>query len=170
MREGAAAIIIPANWGRPPIASSRPFRAGPALLALLASGCGALGDCLPPKESAERAEFRQYLRGLVHISPCPGPPTPTRLRAQEAETWRRKTALLDRVRTSPLAEDLAQAIREDQEWSRNLYEADCVFYDLKTPDTPRNIADYRAGLEAERRQLSQAETAFARLTVRCAAG
>ena len=115
-------------------------------------------------------EFRLYLGGLVHVSQCRGPATPTALQAQEGEFSRRKAAFLARLPASPLAEDLAQAIREDEAWSRNVNEAECVLYDWDKPDTPRNIADYRVGFEQERRQLDRAEAAFARLTARCGAG
>ena len=83
---------------------------------------------------------------------------------------RGEDALLARVRASPLAADLAQAISEDAELSRNANEADCVGYDWDHPDTPQNIAIYREQLDLKRERLREAEAAFARLTAGCAAG
>ncbi|HEX9948198.1 MAG TPA: hypothetical protein VGA98_11715 [Allosphingosinicella sp.] len=145
-------------------------RVAAASLALLVCACSSAGDCLPPGDSAERVEFRQRLAGLIHRSQCHGPPTPRAFEAQEGEVARRESALLARVRNSPLAQDLERAIREDEEFSRNVNEAECRSHDFENPDSPRNVAEFRAGLEGERKQVREAEAAFARLVAQCAAG
>lgn len=109
------------------------------------------------------------LNGVVHVSQCLGPSRPASLAAEEGEVSSREDALLARIRSSPLAADLDQAIREDAELMRNANEADCVGYDWDHPDTPQNIADYRERLDRKREQLRKVEAALDRLTAGCSA-
>jgi hypothetical protein len=139
-------------------------------LALLVCGCSMFADCIPPRDSAERVDFRARLGGLVHVYQCLGPPTPTGMQGQEAQNWRRKSALLVRIRNSRLAEDLEQAIRDDAEFSRNVNEAECVVYDWEKPDSPSNVAEFRSRLEGERKQIAEAEAIFDRLIATCGSG
>ncbi len=140
------------------------------LLALLLAACTAAGDCLPPPESAERKALRVRLRSLIHVSQCPGPPTPSAFQAQELEQSGRKEALLARVRSSPVVEDLIRVEREDEEASRFVNEADCVMPFYNRPEDPENIAAHPARLEADRQELRAAEAAFERVIAGCKAG
>jgi hypothetical protein len=126
--------------------------------------------CPPPPESAERAELRTRLRPLIHVSQCPGPPTPKSFEAREAELSREKAALIERVGRSPVAEDLARVRREDKEANRMINEADCAmpFYDR--PEDPENVAAWPRLLAAEREKLVFAEAAFLRIADACKDG
>ena len=134
------------------------------MLALLLAACST--PACPPPESAERAELRQWLRSLVHVSQCGGP-TPAVFQAAEAEQSRREAAFLERVARSPLAEDLARSKREDEEMSKHIFEADCDLTYWDRPDAPGNVARYRATLEYDRQNLLTAESAFARAIALC---
>ncbi len=162
MRPAAARSNVAANRRSHPI---QPRAA--ASLALLLAACAA-GDCLPPAEAPERAEFRARLHPLVARVQCPGGPTLTHLRAQESEHSRRKEVLIERVRRSRLAEDLARVKREDEEMNRNLTAAECDLRFWNTPADPENVARSRARLRAERQALEAAEAAFARVVAACA--
>lgn len=137
-----------------------------ALPALLAA-CDVAGDCLPAAVSPDREAFRNRLRGLVHISQCPGLPTPEALTERAGALHSREQAFLARVRESGLAADLEQAIREDQEWSRNVNEADCAFYSQEYAETAEGWQAFEGGLRAEEAQLKQTEALFVRLNSRC---
>lgn len=137
-----------------------------ALLLASASACAA-GDCLPPPGSAERVALRWHLHPLVHRSQCPGPPTPSAFHAQELELSSRKEALLARIRSSRVAEDLARVEREDEEANRYVNEADCSLPFAGRPEDPKNIATYPALIEADRRELAEAEAAFNRAVAAC---
>jgi hypothetical protein len=128
------------------------------------AACSA-ADC-PPPESPERTELRLWLRSLVHVSQCGGP-TPSAFQAAAAEQSGREEAFLDRVRRSPLAEDLARAIREDREASAHVFEADCNMTYWNQPDAPGNVAAFRAQLDYERQNLQTAQAAFARAIAGC---
>ena len=140
-----------------------------ALPALLAA-CNFGGDCLPAALSPEREAFRQQLRGLVHVSQCPGLPTPKALGERSGALFSREQALLAQIRASKLAPDLEQAIREDQEWSRNVNEADCAIYSPEYAETPEGTKDYEAGLRADEARLRTLETHFQRLNAPCIGG
>jgi hypothetical protein len=122
---------------------------------------------VPAQSSPARAEFRDLLNGIVHVSQCLGPSRPASLAAAEGEVSRREDALLARILASPLAADLEQAIREDAELMRNANEADCVAHDWDHPDSPQNIAKYRELLDGKREHLGRVEAALDRLTAGC---
>ena len=137
-----------------------------ALPALLAA-CGAVVDCLPAASSPERERFRAQLRGLVHYMPCPGLPTPKDLAAREPSLFDREQAFLERVRSSRLKPDLDQARREDEEWSRNVFEADCAMYSEESAETPKGRKMYLDQLRADEEALRAAEHAFVAITAKC---
>ena len=82
---------------------------------------------------------------------------------------RRQAALLERIGSSPLAEDLARAKREDQEASKMVHEAECDTTYWDKPDAPGNVALYRAKLDYDRQALQTAEAAFSRAIAGCPA-
>lgn len=125
-------------------------------------------DCLPEAESAARQDLRARLSGLVHFSQCPGPAMSQRFAERQARLSAREQALLQRVRASPLGSDLERAIREDQEFSRNVNEADCAMSFWDQPEHPRAIEMYESGLRSDEAALREAEAAFGRLTRACA--
>ena len=137
-----------------------------ALPALLAA-CDIAGDCLPAAVSPEREEFRQRLRGLVHLSQCPGLPTPKALAERVGALDAREQAFLARVRKSRLSGDLEQAIREDEEWSRNVHEAECALYPDDYGETAKGREEFEGGLREEEAQLTRTEALFVRLNARC---
>ncbi|HEX8224347.1 MAG TPA: hypothetical protein VF605_11080 [Allosphingosinicella sp.] len=138
------------------------------MLALLLAACTAAA--CPPPESAERTELRERLWPIAKMSPCPGPPTPRIFQARHAALHRGRGALLERVRGSPLAEDLARINREQQELERIVNEGDCAVPFWNRPEDPENIATYPALLEAKERELQAAEAAFARASAACPPG
>jgi hypothetical protein len=140
------------------------------LLALLLVACAGAVQCPPAPDSPERTELRLRLRPLVHISQCPGPPTPKAFEARQADLSRKKTALIERVARSRVAEDLARVSREDQEANRMVNEADCAMPFWDRPEAPENIAAYPARLDAERIELLAAEAAFLRVAAACKGG
>ena len=137
---------------------------GVLLLAL--TGCGA-AECLPASSSPERREFRGQLMRLVHVSQCPGLPTPKALATRASGLFAREQAFLGRVRRSVLAADLQQAIDEDQEFSRNVLEADCAVYREEFAETAEGRKMYDAQLRSDEERLRVAETSFGRLIAQC---
>jgi hypothetical protein len=133
-------------------------------LVLSIAACAAAVDCPRPPDSAERTELRKRLWPLVRISQCPPPPTPRAFEGRQAELFRRQAALIDRVDHSPVAEDLVRVRREQQEASGLVSEADCAMPFWDRPEDPENVAAYPGRLEAKRRELEAAESAFARAT------
>jgi hypothetical protein len=138
------------------------------LLALLLAACTAAA--CPPPESPERTELRKHLWPIAKMSQCPGPPTPRIFQARHAALHRGRAALLERVRGSPVAEDLARISREQQEAERYTFETDCAMPFWDRPEDPENIAAYPTLLEAKERELQVAEAASARATAGCPAG
>jgi hypothetical protein len=140
----------------------------PALPALLAA-CGPTAECLPAASSPERQAFREQLPALVHRSQCPGLPVPKEFGARTRAMFEREQALVARVRASRLKPDLDEAIRHDQEMSRNVFEADCAMWHEGFAETPEGRRRYLDQLRNDERRLRDAEQAFAALTARCEA-
>jgi hypothetical protein len=139
-------------------------------LLLLLAGCGALEDCLPEAVSSERQKLRADLTTLVHVDQCPGRPTPRSFDVRIKAYYDREQALLARVGKSRFAPDLDQARRDDQEWSRNFFEADCAMYPQDIADEPENVAQVDAFWAGEERQLAEIERRFDALDKACPAG
>ncbi|HEX8308821.1 MAG TPA: hypothetical protein VF645_10435 [Allosphingosinicella sp.] len=148
---------------------SRSLRPNPALLALLLMACAGAGQCPSPPDSADRIELRRRLQPLVHVSQCPGPPTPKAFEARQADLARKKEALIEQVGRSNVAEDLARVRREDDEANRLVNEADCAMPFWNRPEDPENVAAWPAQLGAEREKLLAAEAAFLRIMAACKA-
>jgi hypothetical protein len=143
------------------------MRGAVLLLAAALAACTS-SDCLPPAESAPREELRRRLMGLVHMSQCPGPAMSRRFEERRDRLAEREQAFLARIRASRLAPDLERAIREDQEFSRNVNEADCAMTFWDRPEHPEAIAMYEAGLSADEAAIRDAEAEFERLVQACA--
>jgi hypothetical protein len=103
----------------------------------------------------------------VHHSPCLGFSAPKDLASRTPTKFDREQAFLKRVRASRLKPDLDQAVREDEEWSRNVFEAECTMYSEDFAETPEGRKMYLDQLRAEEAALGAAEQAFAALTAQC---
>jgi len=142
--------------------------AAPVLFAPLAA-CNSAVDCLGGPLSPERRAFRVDLRREVHFSQCPGPPSPTSFGPRITAYYARRQAFVDRVGRSRLASDLAEARRQEEEWQRNVNEADCMIYREEMADEPDNVRAATREWAQKERDLAEAERRFERLDGACRA-